>query len=50
MKMNVITELCLHIRSLYESQAQNLSYAAVFTEKQTTFMHNEAGILLMCLV
>lgn len=49
MKMNVITELRLHIHSLYELQAQNLGYA-IFTEKQTTFMHNEAGILLICLV
>lgn len=49
MKMNVMTVLSIHIRFLYELQAQNLG-SAVFTEKQMTFMHNEAGILLICLV
>lgn len=49
MKMNVITVLSVHTHFLYELQAQNLG-SAVFTEKQMTFVHNEAGILLIRLV
>ena len=49
MKINVIAALSLHIHSLYELQPQNLCCAG-FMEKQMTFMHNEAPILLICLV
>lgn len=49
MKINVITALSVHIRSLYELQPQNLCSVG-FMEKQMTFMHNEAHILLIYLV